>query len=102
MAVDITFAEDQSSTLFIDISDDEPIDKGKAHARTPLFELSDDDEDKSIVQLTSQKLTSHVSRSYDCEIIVISDDEDEVQIPGSSKCALLKHNSLGHKHAHQV
>ncbi|SJL08078.1 uncharacterized protein ARMOST_11440 [Armillaria ostoyae] len=94
--------EDHSSTSFIDISDDEPIDKGKARARTPLFELSDDDEDKSIVQLTSQKLTSHVSRSVDCEIIVISDDEDEVQIPGSSKRALLKHDSLGRKRARHV
>lgn len=67
-----------------------------------MFELSDDDEDKSIVQLTLQKLTSHVSRSYDCEIIVISDDEDEVQIPGSSKRALLKHDSLGRKPACHV
>ncbi|KAK0472922.1 hypothetical protein IW261DRAFT_1423904 [Armillaria novae-zelandiae] len=35
--------------------DDEPIVHGEVHARTPLFELSDDEEDKATVQLRSQQ-----------------------------------------------
>ncbi|SJL18593.1 uncharacterized protein ARMOST_22190 [Armillaria ostoyae] len=72
--------------MFIDISDDEPapgVDKGKARAKTPLFELSDDEDEKGTVmkEINTRKSSSlRTLHAEDCEIIVISDDEDEPEI----------------------
>ncbi|KAK0471209.1 hypothetical protein IW261DRAFT_1572237 [Armillaria novae-zelandiae] len=93
---------DEFRPSIIDISDDEPIVHSEVHARTPLFKLSDDEEDKATVQLRSQQTPFSVSIPVDPEIIVISDDNDEVEITGSRKHALLQHESFSRKRGHHI
>ncbi|KAK0470865.1 hypothetical protein IW261DRAFT_1572698 [Armillaria novae-zelandiae] len=60
---------DEFHPSIIDISNDEPIVYGEVRARTPLFELSDDEENKATVQLRSQQTPFSVFIPVDPEII---------------------------------
>ncbi|KAK0437070.1 hypothetical protein EV421DRAFT_1739265 [Armillaria borealis] len=87
-------------TMFIDISNDKPVagvDKGKACAKTPLFELSDGEDEKGRVmkEINTRKSCSlRTLHAEDCEVIVISDDEDEPEIcqPANSQEWNMWHN----------
>ncbi|KAK0472407.1 hypothetical protein IW261DRAFT_1571026 [Armillaria novae-zelandiae] len=93
---------DEFCPSIIDISDDEPIVYGEVRARTPLFKLSDDKENKATVQLRSQQTPFSVSIPVDPEIIVISDDEDSLEITSSRKHALLQRESFSHKRGRHI
>ncbi len=98
----------QEKGMFIDLSNDKPVprvEKGKAHTKTPLFELSDDEDEKGAImkEINMRKLSSLGTLCpEECEIIMISDDEDMPENCQPAKCGYMGRDPLSHKRAHYI